>query len=83
MGTTSIVSKIPGPIDIIIEDETALTVAPKNSTSLYEAMQKMFDEAFNRELSNNAVAFIKESFDQEILMRYILENKLELLKGNE
>ncbi len=79
MGTTAIVSNIPGPIDIVKENVTALIVPPKDSQSLFRVMQKMLDRNLNDKLSSNAVAFIRESFNQEILMEHILKNKVELL----
>ena len=80
MGTPSIVSNIPGPIDAVKENETALIVAPRDSEALYQAMVKMLDGELRAHLSKNAVRFVTESFDQEILMQRILERKLQLLK---
>lgn len=80
MGTPSIVSNIPGPIDAVKENETALIVAPRDSEALYQAMVKTLDGELRAHLSKNAVQFVTESFDQEILMQRILERKLQLLK---
>ncbi len=81
MGTTAIISNIPGPIDEVIDGETALVVEPKDSQALYEAMVKIADKDFAMRLAKKATEHVKKSFDQEILLKHILENKLNLLKG--
>ena len=80
MGTPSIVSNIPGPIDVVKKNETALIVAPHDAEALYQAMVKTLDAELRLRLSKNAVQFVTQSFDQEILMQRIWERKLQLLE---
>ena len=80
MGTPSIVSNIPGPIDVVKKNETALIVAPHDAEALYQAMVKTLDAELRLRLSKNAVHFVTQSFDQEILMQRIWERKLQLLE---
>lgn len=79
MGTPAIISDIPGPIDAVKAEETALTVPSHNADQLRNAMERLKDDTLRWRLAANAVKFVRESFDQEILMKRILERKNKLL----
>jgi glycosyltransferase involved in cell wall biosynthesis len=84
MGTTSIVANIPGPVDIVRADHTALLVEPRDAKDLQHTMQELFtDREKTERLSNNAVEHVALHFDQEILMQHILETKNTLLKDHD
>ena len=80
MGTTAIISDIPGPIDAIKDGVSAIKIPSRNENALLEAMKRTLDSHLREELSHNAIQFIRESFDQKILMQKILERKLNLIK---
>lgn len=85
MDVPVIVSRIPGPIDAIIEDVTGFFVEKKNIIDLFNKMEKMYlNKAF---IVNNHIAskYVKNNFDQEILFNKLLKDRKELLgyKENE
>lgn len=79
MGTPAIVSRIPGPIDATIENETALVVPPKDIESLSKAMDKLADSALRQEMGEHAIEYSKNSFDSVQLCKEIKHRKDMLL----
>lgn len=79
MGTPAIVSRIPGPVDTVMEGKTALTVPVKDVESLVCCMRKI-REPECAQMGANARAFVCESFDSEKLNGYILARKEALLE---
>lgn len=82
MGTPAIVSDIPGPMDTIERDKTALAVPAKDQKALAQAMEQM-RKADYASMGLEAAVFVKKHFDSNVLCRKILERKLELLAANE
>lgn len=81
MGTPAIVTNIAGPIDTSIENKTALWIPVKDSKALEDKMKMiMNDGEMLSELQKNAVEFVRNSFDEDILNQKIYERKLQLLK---
>ncbi len=78
MGTPAIVSNIPGAIDTIEAEQTAITVSPGNVGELTEAMKKMRSGNV-REMGASAAAFAERLFDSDMLCEKILERKRTLL----
>lgn len=79
MGTPAIISNIPGPVDAVEENKTALVVTAQNAQELYQAMlniQKISTEKMGRE----AYGYVKNRFDSAILCEEILRRKEMLLK---
>ncbi len=80
MGTPAIVSDIPGPIDAILENETALTVKVKDAQDLQDKMQMLLDDpVLCEKMGKECVNFVSETFDSRILLEKILERKESLL----
>lgn len=80
VGTPAIVSNIPGPIDVIDEGKTALTVEVRNSRDLQDKMEYMLDNPDKlKNMSVSCSEFIKEKFDSRVLNEKILERKGKLL----
>ncbi len=80
VGTPAIVSNIPGPIDVIDEGKTALTVEVRDAQDLQNKMTYMLDNPdMVKGMSANCSEFIKEKFDSSILNEKILERKDKLL----
>ena len=80
VGTPAIVSNIPGPIDVIDEGTTALTVEVRNARDLQDKMEYMLhspDKLYS--MSESCSEFIKEKFDSKVLNEKILERKDKLL----
>lgn len=81
MGVPVIVTNIPGPIDAMLANETGLIVEKGSSLSLLEIIDKMaYNPTMCSIMSENAVNFVKDKFDQEILVKKILEDRERLLK---
>ena len=80
MGTPAIVSNIPGPIDTIKKNTTAVVVQPKNTAELYAAMKKMQETDFAL-MGAVALKYVKSHFCSEILCEKIVERKKKLLRG--
>ncbi len=78
MGTPAIVSNIPGPIDTIMKDKTALVVPAKNVAALQEAMTKVCN-LDHQEMGKYAVEFVRSHFDSTELNKRILKRKKSLL----
>lgn len=78
MGTPSIISNIPGPIDAVEEHETAMIVEPKNEHELYQAMRKIRSSDYTG-MGEKAYEYVKSRFDSEQLCQKILERKEQLL----
>lgn len=82
MGVPSIVSDIPGPIDAIKPNETAIVVEPKNCNDLVEAMKRA--AGFDRTtMADKCHRFVSERFDAATLCKKICEHKMFLLGVND
>ena len=81
MGTPAVISRIPGPIDAVLEGKTAFAVPSKNSEALLCAMRRMRKDYAYRSMSDAAVAFVCSHFDSKVLNEKILERKMILLEG--
>lgn len=79
IGTPAIVTDIPGPIDTVIKNETALIVPARSSEALAESMKKIRNENYSV-MGKKAAQFAKENFDSKVLCKKILERK-EMLVG--
>lgn len=78
VGTPAIVSNIPGPIDAISENKTAIVVPPRSEKDLLMVMRKL--QCGNSVLSSDdCIQFVKEHFDSNVLCRKIMQRKEELL----
>lgn len=78
MGTPSIISNIPGPLDAVIPDCTAKVVEVKNAEALYEAMVFMMNTDY-KSMGIQAKDFVVNSFESNKLNEYIIKRKLDLL----
>lgn len=80
MGTPSIVSNIPGPIDAILENKTAVTVKVKDAEDLKNKMEMFLNNPeLCKQMGKSGVNFVSETFDNHILCEKILERKESLL----
>lgn len=80
MGTPAIVSDIPGPRDAVIPNKTAILVPPNNTMALENIFSTVSKETI-KSLGKEAADFSKNNFDQNILNKYILERKNDLLSN--
>lgn len=83
MGTPVIVSNIPGPIDTMVNEKTGVWVDVKDVNNLSEKMLILNDRELVFEYSKNAVKYVKNYFDSDLLCQKILERKINLLQGDE
>lgn len=79
VGTPAIVTNIPGPVDTIVREKTALIVPVKNWMALYESFKKIQKSDYVN-MGRNAVKFAEMKFDSRILCEKILERKKEILR---
>lgn len=79
VGTPAIVSNIPGPIDTINKNKTALVVPIKNVPALVDAMRKIRIIDYET-MGKDASLFVKENFDSFQLCKKILERKKHLIQ---
>ena len=81
MGTPAIVSDIPGPIDVVIRDQTALVIPVKSSIALREAMEWMHAyPVMVQRMAEQAQRFIAKQFDSSVLCEEIFLRKKALLQ---
>lgn len=75
-----IVSRIPGPTDAMIPDETGLTVACGNPYELEQAMLKLHDDSAMRQSFGEAARDLAvRKFDQKQLLVHILNDRKRLM----
>lgn len=81
MGTPSIISNIPGPIDAVIINKTGVVTEPKSVEDLVSAMKEV--QKINViEMGNAAKEHVKNSFCSKSLCKKILERKLSLIRDS-
>lgn len=79
VGTPAIVSDIPGPVDTIEREKTALVVPAKDAKSLKERLKQIRERDYIV-MGEKAAQFAREKFDSRVLCEKILERK-EMLIG--
>ena len=73
---------MPGQVDAIEEGKSGLTCVVKDSESLLNSMEKMLNEAYTRkEMSEYAVCYVRENYEQQKLFKKLNENRQILCKG--
>lgn len=81
MGLPVIVSDIPGPIDAMREGITGLVVKKADVVSLIDAMRCLAnDNSLRDKFAANARSFVEKNFEQNELMRHILEDRKRLME---
>ena len=81
MGVPVIVTNIPGPTDAMIKNETGLIVNKGDSISLQLAIEKLIkNQEMRDEMSENAVKFAREKFENKKLFEFIFKDRERLLK---
>lgn len=76
-----IVTNIPGPTEAMKENVTGLVVEKGNSAALYKAMQQYYKSIDMRTKNgDNALYLVQTKFEQEELMRRIMQDRTRLLE---
>ncbi len=84
MGLPVIVSDIPGPVDAMKDQGTGLVVPAKDEPALYSAMRWIMEHpAIAQQYAQTGVAYVQERFERNKLQKYILEDRIRLLKDQE
>lgn len=84
MGLPVIVSNIPGPIDAMEDQRTGIVIPAKDEQALYSAMCWITEHpAIAQQYAQAGVVYVQEKFEQNKLQKYILEDRIRLLKGQE
>ena len=80
LGVPVITTDIPGPRDAIINGKTGVLIPIADEESLMAAMHKLKnDQDLIKYMSDNALPFIKENFEQEKFWKKVLEHRMSLL----
>lgn len=84
MGLPVIVSDIPGPVDAMEDRRTGIVVPAKDKQALYSAMCWIMEHpTIAQQYAQAGVAYVQERFERNKLQKYILEDRIRLLKGQE
>lgn len=78
MGVPLIITRIPGPVDGVMEDVTAKIVPKADAEALYEAMNNM-QTADLKAMGEAGYQFVLENFEQKKLFSKIAEDRKRLL----
>ena len=78
MGVPVIVTRIPGPIDAMIEDETGYVVSKKSESELENAMQQIMSSDLET-LGKAGRKFVEEGFEQQEFFRRVVEDRKRLM----
>lgn len=82
MGVPVIVTRIPGPIDAMVEDKTGIVVEKKDIQSLKNAMIRMQQEMTQcMKMGDEGHQYVKNNFEQKKLLSYIMEDRRQLIHG--
>lgn len=80
MGCPVVITDIPGPTNGMLPDLTGLVVPVKDSRALYEAVSSLIEDNMLREqMGLRGIQFVREHFDDRILIDKIIEDRLQLL----
>jgi len=80
MGVPVIATDIPGPREAVINKETGLLIEKGNSKALLESLKTYrVDEKSRLAAGNNGYIFVRNRFDSDKLMEYILQDRDKLL----
>ncbi len=80
LGVPVITTDIPGPRDAIINGKTGVLIPTADEESLMAAMHKLKnDQDLIKYMSDNALPFIKENFEQKKFWKKVLEHRMSLL----
>ena len=85
LGIPSIVTRINGMIDLIVEGKTGFVCEIKSADTLYYAMTKALTQT-NEEyktMSYNVYTTVKNDFDAEYIKECFYNNRQELIKNKE
>lgn len=78
MGVPLIITRIPGPVDGVVEDVTAKIVPKADAEALYVAMKNMPNEDLQA-MGEAGYRFVLENFEQKQLFAKIAEDRKRLL----
>lgn len=80
MALPVITTDIPGPRDAMIDNQTGILLNVKDTVSLENAMNKLYnDRALAEQFGKNGEKYAREKFEQKKLFEYILKDRQELL----
>jgi len=80
MGVPVITTDIPGPRDAIINRKTGILIPTADEESLMEAMQALKNnQNLIKYMSDKALPFVKENFEQGKFWEKVLEHRMSLL----
>ena len=74
VGTPAIVTNIPGPIDAVLKNQTALVCKVKDVDDLTNAMKNIQKDQYNK-MGLQAYKYVMEKFDSTILCDAVLKRK--------
>lgn len=80
MGCGIITTDIPGPSEVIVENECGILVPPKDSKSLMKAMKRLSaDKKLLQYYVNNGLKRVNEKFSRDRMIELTYEDRLRIL----
>ena len=80
MGCPVIVTDIPGPTDAMKDSKTGLVVKKADKKDLLNKMLILYENLeMRKDFSKNAVEYVKDNFEQQMLFLKILHDREKLL----
>ena len=82
LGVPSIVTRINGMIDLIVEDKTGFVCEIKSTETLLESMRKALNQTSEeyKTMSDKVYTTVKDDFDAEYIKECFYQNRQELVK---
>ena len=81
MGCTIITTDIPGPSEVIVENENGLLVSVKDSVALQDAMNKLYaDTAICQAFVKSGLKRVEEKFKRERMLELTYKNRCQMMK---
>ena len=79
MGVPVIVTRIPGPIDAMLENESGLVIEKKSTEQLQSAMEQMLSADLEA-MSQAGLKYATEGFEQQEFFKKVLEDRKRLMQ---
>jgi len=84
MGLPAIVTAIPGPLDAVIPNETAIVIPPRDPSALRRALGALAaDDGLRSRMGIAAHEWSRNNFDSRIFRRHLLERRIGQLSAAE
>lgn len=81
MGCAIITTNVPGPSEVIVENESGLLVSVKDADSLRLAMEQLLEDCdLRKEFVESGLNRVKEKFNRERMIELTYQDRMRMLK---